>query len=199
MNLFVNEVVTPPARLPITVDDEQADLAAAVVEEIERAGLWRAIVHQERRIVIDGHLSRIEIEPVTAITSLTRWTPNDTAEIVNESIYDFISRDPSGTTIFTAPGKSWPAPIRSIGSFALTYMAGYEVTGSTNAVPLSIQLMVSRAVEFRQGGGGLAQLTTGAIKMDFPDNYQTADQLPPEIASIGRAYQYRPGIFAARP
>ena len=56
MNLFVNEIVTPPAHLPITVNDAQADLAAAVVEEIERGILWRAIVSQERLILIDGPL-----------------------------------------------------------------------------------------------------------------------------------------------
>ena len=54
MNLFVSEIVTPAARLPITVSDTA--LARAVVEEIERAVLWRAIVSQERRIVIDGPL-----------------------------------------------------------------------------------------------------------------------------------------------
>ena len=71
MSLFVSEIVTPPASLPLIATD--AALAAAVVEEIERTILWRAVVRQERRILIDGALpSRIEIEPVTAITSLTR-------------------------------------------------------------------------------------------------------------------------------
>ena len=61
MNLFVSEIVTPPARLPITVPD--TTLARGVVEEIERTMLWRAIVRQERKIVIDGALPvLIEIE-----------------------------------------------------------------------------------------------------------------------------------------
>ena len=54
MNLFVSEIVTQPASLPITATDEA--LAAAVVEEIERGVLWRAIVRQERRILLDGSL-----------------------------------------------------------------------------------------------------------------------------------------------
>ena len=54
MNLFVTEVVTPPALLPITVDAADQALAAAVVEEIERCVLWRALVLQQRRILIDG-------------------------------------------------------------------------------------------------------------------------------------------------
>ena len=76
VTLFVSEIVTPPAHLPITAAD--ADLAAGVVEEIERAVLWRAIVAQERRIIINGPLApRIELEPVSAVVSLTRWTPAD--------------------------------------------------------------------------------------------------------------------------
>ena len=55
MTLFATEIVTPPAHLPVTVAAAQTDLARAVVDECERAVLWRAIVAQERRIVIDGH------------------------------------------------------------------------------------------------------------------------------------------------
>ena len=54
MNLFVTEIVTPPALLPITVAAADQALAAAVVEEIERGVLWRALVLQQRRILIDG-------------------------------------------------------------------------------------------------------------------------------------------------
>ena len=204
MTYFVSEIVTPPSRLPIMATDEA--LAAAVVEEVERGVLWRAIVSQERRIVIDGPLpSRIEIEPTTAITSLTRWTPTDDAVIVDEDIYDVVSRDPAGTIIAPAPGKNWPARERSIGSFALTYMAGWTVTpesapgagDATNEVPASVQLMVERAVAFR-AGSGLGDLRIGSLQMDVADSYKT-DQLPREIASIGRAYAYRPGLIVSRP
>ena len=78
MNLFVNEIVTPPAHLPVTVDSAQDALARAVVEEIERtilvAGDCQA--QQTRRIVIDGPLPpKLELEPTTSIVSLTLWTP----------------------------------------------------------------------------------------------------------------------------
>ena len=196
MNSF--ELVMPPTHLPITVSAEQKSLALAVVEEIERGVLWRAIVRQERKITINGFLpSCLELEPIVSITNFTQWTPNDAAEVVNASIYDFISHDPAGTTIFTAPGKNWPEPARSIGSFALTYMAGWEVTDTLNSVPASVQLMVERAVEFR-AGGALAGFTIGSLQMDVADSYKT-DRIPPEIASIGRAYQFRPGLFVGRP
>ena len=58
MNLFVSEIVTPPASLPITVADADQALAAAVVEEIERTILFRAacVTQQRRVILIDGPL-----------------------------------------------------------------------------------------------------------------------------------------------
>ena len=123
------------------------------------------------------------------------WTPTDDAAVIDAASYDFVSRDPAGTTIFAAAGQNWPQPERAIGSFSLTYMAGWEVTGSTNAVPLSIQLLVSRAVEFRQGAG-LGDIGIGSLRLDVAPSYET-DALPREIASIGRAWAYRPGIFSS--
>ena len=100
------------------MSDAEKPLALAVTEECERLTLQRAIVSQERRIVIDGELpSRIEIEPTTAITSLTRWTPSDDAAVVDADTYNSVSRDPAGTLIEPAPGHDWPAPERAIGSF----------------------------------------------------------------------------------
>ena len=112
MNLFMDQIITPPASLPITVSDAQTDLAAAVVEEIERVHLWRGIVHQRRRIVVDGPLpSRIEIEPVSGIlVSITRYTQADAAEVIPASTYNFVTRDPAGAIIIPAEGMNWPDP-----------------------------------------------------------------------------------------
>ena len=85
MTYFPSEIVTPPASLPITATDEA--LAAAVVEEIERAILWRAVVLQTRKILIDGTLPILELEPVSSIVSLTRWTPTDPAEVIDPASY----------------------------------------------------------------------------------------------------------------
>ena len=202
MSFFLTSVVTPPAHLPITATD--TDLAASVVEEIERKYLWRACVSQQRRIVIDGPLpSRIELEPVTAIVGLTMWTPTDPDAVIDAASYFFVPRDPSGTIIAPAPGTNWPAPERSIGSFALTYMAGWTVTpesapgagDAVNEVPASVKLMISRAVSFR-AGSGLGNISIGSLKLDVAPTYET-DAIPPEIAGIGRAWAYRPGIFYA--
>ena len=206
MTLFVSEIVTPPSLLPITVDAADKALAAAVVEEIERGVLWRAIVRQERKIVIDGALPQlIDLEPVASITSITRWTETDAAEVIPADTYSFVSRDPTGTIIAPAPGKNWPEPKRAIGSFTLTYTAGWTVTPESapgagdaiNTVPPSVQLMIERAVAFRQGSG-LAGFTIGSIKINVADSYKT-DRIPPEITNIARVYQYLPGLFAARP
>ena len=205
MNLFVSEIVTPAAHLPITATDEA--LASAVVEEIERAVLWRAVVRQTRRIIIDGPLTpRIELEPVSGAVSLTQWTPTDDAAVIDAASYNVVTRDPAGTIIAPASGYDWPAPMRQYGSFALTYMAGWTVTPETalnagdgvNEVPASVRLMVKRAVEFRAGSGGVGDIKIGSLDLSVPDSYAT-DQLPAAIASIARAFQYRPGIIAARP
>ena len=87
---FASEIVTPAAELPVTVADAQeyarADsddaifsrLIAAVTLETERSVLWRAIVTQRRRLVADAPLApQIDLEPTTAIVSLTRWTDDD--------------------------------------------------------------------------------------------------------------------------
>ena len=204
MSLFVSEIVTPPAHLPITTTDEA--LAAAVVEEIERGVLWRAIVRQTRRVLIDGSLPpRIDIEPVASIESLTKWTPTDEAAVIDAASYSVVTRDPAGTVIVPAPGEDWPAPERQFGSFALTYMAGWTVTPETallandavNEVPGSVQLMVNRAVAFR-AGSGVGDIAIGSLKITVAKSYET-DRIPPAITAIGRAYAYRPGIFAARP
>ena len=204
MNLFVSEIVTPAAHLPITATDEA--LASAVVEEIERAVLWRAVVRQTRRIIIDGPLTpRIELEPVSGAVSLTQWTPTDDAAVIDAASYNVVTRDPAGTIIAPASGYDWPAPMRQYGSFALTYMAGWTVTPESaplagdgvNEVPASVRLMVERAVQFR-AGAGLGNIGIGSLKLEVADSYKT-DKLPPGNRQHRRAFQYRPGIIAARP
>ena len=189
---------------PITASD--TDLAAAVVDEIERTVLWRSVVFQTRKIVLDGSLPPLlELEPVTGVVSLTMWSPTDDAAVIGAANYNVSTRDPGGGVIAPAPGTSWPAPERSIGSFALTYTAGWVVTPESapgvgdgvNRVPASVRLMISRAVDFR-AGSGLGSIGIGSLKLEVADSYST-DQLPRAIASIGRAYAYRPGLFSARP
>ena len=204
MTYFPSEIVTPPSSLPVTVADEA--LGAAVTEEIERAVLWRAVVRQTRRILIDGTLPILELEPVGSIVSLTRWTPTDPAEVIDPASYYLVSRDPGGALIAPATGYDWPAPERALGSFELTYQAGWRVTPETalnagdgvNEVPASILLMLNRAISFRSGSGGVGDITIGSLDISVPDSYAT-DQLPAAIASIGRAYAYRPGLFVGRP
>ena len=54
--------------------------------------------------------------------------------------------------------------------------------------------MIERAIAFR-AGSGLGDITIGSLKIAVAPSYRT-DRIPPEIANIGRAYAYRPGIFA---
>ena len=204
MNLFFSELITPPAHLPVTVAAADQALGHAVVEELEKVHLWRAIVAQERRIRVNGPLPPyFEIEPLTGLTSITRWTEADAAEVIPAATYSHISSDPLGATIFANPGKAWPVPLRPFGSFSINYECGFTVTpesapgagDAVNEVPASIQFMVNRAIAFR-AGSGLAGITIGSLTLGVAKSYST-DQLPREITSIGRSYAYRPGIFSS--
>ena len=191
----MSEIITPPDHLPVEVAAAQQALAAAVTEEVERVHLWRAIVRQTRRITLDGPLPpRFELEPVTALT-ITMWTPTDDAAVIGADNYHYVTRDPEGTVV--VPNTSWPAPERSIGSFAVNYTAGWEVSDTSNSVPASVQLMVERAVAFR-AGSGFGDIKIGSLTMDVADSYET-DALPREITNIARGWFYRPGLFTARP
>ena len=136
--------------------------------------------------------------------SLTKWTPGNAAAVIDAASYNFVSRDPAGCII--QPNSSWPQPQRSLDSFRLTYECGWEVEPESapgagdaiNNVPSSVILMLTRAIEFRAGGGGVGDLKIGSLDLSVPASYST-DQLPRELTSIARAFQYRPGIISARP
>ena len=204
MSLFVNQIITAPEHLPVTVAAADETLTAAIVEELERSILFRGIVHQTRRILIDGDLpARIEIEPVTAITSLTRWTPDDDEEVIDPEDYNFVSRDPQGTIIVPHDRNGWPAAERDINSYALTYECGWTVTAETspgagdavNDVPPAILFLLDRAVAFRRGSG-VGDLSIGSLKISVDDSYRT-DALPPGITNIARMWAYRQGLIFA--
>ena len=129
MNVFVSEIVTPPAHLPVTVAAADMALAAAVVEEIERVHLWRGVVRQARRITLDGTLpARIEIEPIASLTGLviTMWTPADAASVIDADSYTVVTRDPAGCII--QPNSSWPQPQNDPSTHSrLNYECGWEV------------------------------------------------------------------------
>ena len=136
---------------------------------------------------------------MTALVSLTKYTPTDDADVIDAASYAYVdTRSVAGTSHRTlATGTTWPAPERSIGSFALTYLAGWEVTDTENNVPASVRFMIDRAIKFR-AGSGLGNISIGSLKIDVADSYST-DRLPGAITSIGRAWAYRPGIFSAKP
>ena len=118
MSLFVNQIITAPEHLPVTVAAADETLTAAIVDELERTILFRGIVHQTRRILIDGDLPpRIEIEPTTSISEPDPVdTPDDDAEVIDPDDYMYVSRDPQGTIIAPHDRNGWPAAERAIGT-----------------------------------------------------------------------------------
>ena len=119
---------TPPSALPVTVaqaheyaraDSDEAifeRLIAAVTLETERSVLWRAIVAQRRRLVVDAPLApQLSLEPTTAVVSLTRWTDANAVEAVPADVYHAVSSDPGGTVVNLRCGKAWPSAERDDG------------------------------------------------------------------------------------
>ena len=207
---FASEIVTPPSALPVTVDEAQAyaqtdsddsifeKLIDAVTLETERSVLWRAIVAQRRRLVVNAPLARrLELEPTTSIESLTRWTDDDAAVVVSEDVYHVESSDPGGTVISLRRGQVWPDAEREIAAYALTYDCGWSVDREgdpeVNDVPSAIQHMILTAVAAQYqhidpfSGSGLRKIKpVGSVDL------QAA--IPPAVADLGQAYAYRQTI-----
>ena len=198
---FVSEIVNPPAALPVTVAEAQeyarADsddtifsrLIAAVTLETERSILWRAIVTQRRRLVVDSPLApKLELEPSTSIVSLTRWTDSDAAEVVPAEVYHVESSDPAGTVVSLRRGSRWPGAQRENAAYALTYDCGWPV----NDVPEAIQHMILTAVAAQYqnidpfAAAGVRDLKVGSVALKAA--------IPPAVAALGRAYSYRATI-----
>ena len=126
--------------------------------------------------MIDGSLaSRLELEPSTGHCEPHTVTPSDPEEVVDAASYNLVSRDPAGAIVF--PDNDWPAPERAIGSFALTYTAGWVVTDSTNLVPPSVQLMIERPSSTGPGG------------LDWSHPYRTAGDGPGPFLQDGSTSQ----------
>ena len=198
---FASEIVDPPSSLPVTVTEAQAyaradsddaifeRLIAAVTLETERSVLWRAIVAQRRRLVVDAPLApRLTLEPTTAIESLTRWTDTDAAEVVPEDVYHFSSSDPGGAVVSLRRGQVWPSAERETDAYALTYDCGWPVED----VPAAIQHMILTAVAAQYqnidpfAAAGVRDLEVGSVSLKAA--------IPPAVAALGSAYAYRQTI-----
>ena len=173
MSLFVSEIVTPPAHL--AGDGSRRRRSTRRMpwsKSLNECILWRAIVRQERRIVLDGPLpQRIEIEPVSSVVSLTRWEParfpmrkfrgrggvgsEDTDEVILSRQLQF--REPrSGQAASSSPTRHGPnhndhldfilrLDALNADGKSLLSQAPAPVTRLTRCPP-SIQFLVSRAI-----------------------------------------------------
>ena len=206
---FASEIVTPPPDLPVTVADAHAytradsddeifaRLIAAVTLETERSVLWRGIVAQTRRLVVDAPLApNLTLEPTTAIVSLTRWTEADAVEVVPEEVYHVSSSDPGGTIVSLRRGQVWPSAERETAAYALTYDCGWSVDRGVNpvinSVPAAVQHMILTAVAAQYqnidpfAAAGVRDLKVGSVLLKAA--------IPPDVAALGSAYAYRQTI-----
>ena len=198
---FASAIVTPPTELPVTVAESQAyaradsdaeifsRLIEAVTLETERSVLWRAIVAQRRRLVVDAPLApRLTLEPTTSIVSLTRWTDADAVTVVPAEVYHVSSSDPGGTVVSLRRGQVWPGSERETAAYALTYDCGWPVAD----VPAAIQHMILKAVAAQYqnidpfAAAGVRDLKVGSVVLKAA--------IPPDVAALGSAYAYRQTI-----
>lgn len=198
---FASEIVTPPEARPVTVAEAQAYARAdsddeifarlidAVTLETERSVLWRGIVAQRRRLLLDAPLaSKLTLEPTTSIVSLTHWTDADPIEVVPAEVYHVASSDPAGTVVSLRRSQVWPSGERTIAAYALTYECGWPVAD----VPEAIQHMILTAVAAQYqnidpfSAAGVRDLKVGSVVLKAA--------IPPAVAALGSAYAYRQTI-----
>ena len=164
-------------------------LIEAVTLETERSVLWRGIVAQRRRLVVDANPGlRLTLEPTTSIVSLTRWTQADAVEVVPPETYHVSSSDPGGTVVSLRRGKFWPYAERETAAYALTYDCGWPVAD----VPAAIQHMILTQVAAQYqnidpfASSGVRDLKVGSVVLKAA--------IPPDVAALGSAYAYRQTI-----
>lgn len=154
-------LVTPPASLPVTLDEAKLHLRVAVpnedgtMPETDEDGLitalieaavshldgWtgilgRALVEQTWRQDFDGfsHCMRLPLGPVTEIVSIT-WR-NEEGQVATIASGNYSLRtDSLGAIISWDSGYSFPSPVYEHGGVSVTYKAGYPIIPATEDAP----------------------------------------------------------------
>jgi len=188
-------LVTPPASLPVTLDEAKLHLRVAVpnedgtMPETDEDGLitalieaavshldgWtgilgRALVEQTWRQDFDGFGScmRLPLGPVTEIVSIT-WR-NDEGEIATIAASNYALRtDSRGAIVQWDRSYSFPSPVYEHGGVSVTYKAGYPEVDGLSTVPAAIKaailLMVGTWFDNRE-----ATVSTSISELPFAVN-----------------------------
>lgn len=127
--------------------EDEADLAVlikAARKKVE-ADTGRVLITSTYTLTLDavpvGGVITLPIAPVSAISSITAYAPDDTAMVVSSSVY----RLDTGATparIVLREGQSWPSDLRSTSALAIVCVAGYGSAAS--AIPETNLLLAMR-------------------------------------------------------
>lgn len=154
-------LVTPPALMPVTLDEAKLHLKVAFPNEdgtfpvtpddpliegliagaVSHLDGWtgvlgRALVEQTWRQDFDsfGCTMRLVLGPVIEIVSITYRDADGQVSTVASSNYALVT-DGAGPRVFWDAGYSAPGNLYEQGAVSVTYKAGYPVTASAEADP----------------------------------------------------------------
>lgn len=152
-------LVTPPASLPVTVDEAKLHLRvdgdeentliegliAAAVSHLDgwTGILGRALVEQTWRQDFDsfGCSMRLALGPVSEIVSITWRNEAGQVATVASSNYALVT-DGIGPRVYWDAAFSSPSGLYEQGAVSVTYRAGYAVEDVPAAIKVAILLMI---------------------------------------------------------
>lgn len=135
-------LVTPPADLPITLEEAKLHLRVShdeedgLIEGLIRAAtqhvdgwtgiLGRAVMPQTWRQDFDSwRCLRLLLNPVREIESITYRDSGGDQQTLDPAAY-VLRADGGGAYVDLAPGQSWPAVASRVDAISVTYEAGYD-------------------------------------------------------------------------
>jgi uncharacterized phiE125 gp8 family phage protein len=168
-------LITPPAGLPVTLDEAKAHLRVDSTDEdllitalIQAATshvqhfLGRALIDQTWELVIDRfphyHYHRrmevmLPLPPLIKVVSITYDDPSGVAQVLPESGYTVDDVSEPGWVV---PAGMWPATFHGINAVRVRYRAGYLDNNSPPAasvppdITAAIRLYVGTLFEHRE-------------------------------------------------
>lgn len=183
--MYAPVLVTPPAVMPVTLDEAKLHLRVEGDEEdalidgliagaVSHLDGWtgvlgRAIVEQTWRQDFDTFACtmRLPIGPVSEIVSITYRTADGQVSTVADSNYALVT-DGVGPRVFWDAGYSAPGDLYEQGAVSVTYTSGYDPVPA--AIKVAILLMIGHWYMNREtvAEGGFSELPFAANALLTP-------------------------------
>ncbi len=128
---------------------------------IARCELWWDGVREGAIAALTGSSGPIRLPrpPILSITSLTTYTPDDTASVLDPTAYRL---DSASGAIVLKDGRSWPTGLREQGGIEIDYQAGYGPNPANVPAAIRTAIMMQAAQSYDSRVCG--DLCDGAVK-----------------------------------